>query len=115
MAARVGRKIWREILRPIRQLSATDYVADRPYLTGNGASVEGFHPQQATVEAEAIPFVQRLVRKSREFPGPIVEIGTLLGITTTNMALAKAPSQKIITVDLYCWNPWGLTPMYTRR
>ncbi len=26
------------------------------------------------------------------------------------MALAKSRDQKIITVDLYCWNPWGMTP-----
>ena len=25
------------------------------------------------------------------------------------MALVKAPEQKIITVDVYCWNPWGLS------
>jgi hypothetical protein len=28
----------------------------------------------------------------------------------SNLNLAKAPNQKIITVDVYCWNPWGLTP-----
>jgi hypothetical protein len=26
------------------------------------------------------------------------------------MALVKAAWQKIITVDVYCWNPWGLSP-----
>ncbi|MCC6493213.1 MAG: class I SAM-dependent methyltransferase [Pirellulales bacterium] len=82
----------------------------KPYLTGEGASIAGFHPQQATVETAALPLVQRLVRESSRFPGPIIEIGTLLGVTTTHMALAKAPEQKIITVDLYCWNPWGLPP-----
>jgi hypothetical protein len=83
---------------------------EKPYLTGAGAHVAGFHPQQATVEAEGIPLIQRLVRESRSFPGPIVEIGTLLGVTTTNIALAKAPQQTIISVDNYCWNPWGLPP-----
>ena len=73
-------------------------------------SLATFHPQQATVEPEAVPFIQRLVRESSKYPGPIIEIGTLLGVTTTNMALVKAPHQKIITVDLYCWNPWGVTP-----
>jgi hypothetical protein len=119
--ARIARKLWREVSRPIRQLSRRVHGAApqttsaapslaHPYLTGSGAGVAGFHPQQATVEAAGIPLIQRLVRESRQHPGPIIEVGTLLGITTTNMALAKAPEQKIISVDLYCWNPWGLTP-----
>jgi hypothetical protein len=82
----------------------------RPYLTGTGAAVEGFHPHQATVEPDGVPLVKRLVRQSCQYHGPIIEIGTLLGVTTTTMAIAKAPHQKIITVDLYCWNPWGLPP-----
>jgi hypothetical protein len=83
---------------------------EQGFLTGSGAGVAGFHPQQATVEPEAIAFIQELVRESRRYSGPIVEIGTLLGVTTTNMALAKSPEQKIITVDNYCWNPWALPP-----
>ncbi|MCI0335145.1 MAG: class I SAM-dependent methyltransferase [Planctomycetes bacterium] len=88
--------------------AATEPV--QAYLTGSGAGVAGFHPQQATVESECIPFIQRLVRESGAYSGPIIEIGTLLGVTTTHMALAKTPQQKIITVDFFCWNPWGLTP-----
>lgn len=130
-ATRIARKVWREVSRPFRprvRPAASDVVdaiamppaeivavpaveeVDHPYLTGEGAGVAGFHPQQATVEKEGIPLIQRLVRESRKYPGPIIEIGTLLGITTTNMALAKAADQRIITVDVYCWNPWGLTP-----
>ncbi len=110
-------RVWRETVRPFRKLAARISRAPQPAprvipegLTGSGIQFEGFHPQQATVEEEAIPFLQKLVRESRKYPGPIIEIGTLLGITTTTMALAKAPEQKIITVDLYCWNPWGLRP-----
>ena len=124
LAARVARKVWREVSRPVRRLSLRAVAFHTkpappetfpaaivpPYLTGRGAGVAGFHPQQATVEAEGIPFIQRLVRQSRRYPGPIVEVGTLLGITTTNLALAKAPEQKIITIDSYYWNPWALTP-----
>jgi hypothetical protein len=125
----IARKVWREVSRPFRspsraaagtgaEAAASPVVpqapaaieTEKPYLTGAGAHLSGFHPHQATVEAEGIPLIQRLVRESRNYAGPIVEIGTLLGITTTNMALAKAPRQKIITVDLYCWNPWGLAP-----
>ncbi len=116
IASRLTAKLSREVSRPFRQLA--NAVRSRgsaggqsePVYTGSGSRIRGFHPQQATVESEAIPFLQELVRESRQFPGPIIEIGTLLGITTTNMALAKAPGQKIITVDLYCWNPWSLPP-----
>jgi hypothetical protein len=76
----------------------------------DASAVPEFDPLIATLEAEAIPFIQRLVRESRKHTGPIIEIGTLLGVTTTHLALAKAPEQRIITVDLYCWNPWGVTP-----
>jgi hypothetical protein len=131
LAVRVANKVWREVSRPFRpRNSAATVVAEAPaavsqnhgvgavpevpaatpYLTGTGAGVAGFHPQQATVEPEGIPLVQRLVRESRRYPGPIIEIGTLLGITTTNIALAKSAEQKIITVDVYCWNPWNLVP-----
>src|SRR5436190_9512406 len=109
-------KVFREAARPFRKLAGRTIPAlfesqkAAPRFTGSGANIAGFHPQQATVEEEAIPFIQDLVRQSQKYPGPIIEIGTLLGITTTNIALAKAPQQKIITVDLYCWNPWGLSP-----
>ncbi len=125
---RIAHKVWREVSRPfrprVRHAAVVEPIAapqaeavttpmeeaPQQYLTGEGAGVTGFHPQQATVEAEGIPLIQRLVRESRKYAGPIIEVGTLLGITTTNMALAKAPDQKIITVDVYCWNPWGLSP-----
>jgi predicted O-methyltransferase YrrM len=124
LASRAARKLWREVSRPIRRISrptintpeiampqeVESQPATQVYLTGSGAGVAGFHPQQATVEPEAIEFIQRLVRESGRFPGPIIEVGTLLGVTTTNIALAKSPRQKIITVDNYCWNPWGLSP-----
>jgi predicted O-methyltransferase YrrM len=123
-AGRVARKVWREMSRPIRRLSQPRVRSSRrishcesetagtatPYLTGTAATFAGFHPLQATVEPEATGFLQRLVRQSCQYPGPIIEIGTLLGVTTTNMALAKSPEQKIVTVDNYCWNPWALPP-----
>ncbi len=114
LPSRAARKLWREVSRPFRRLVGTDkQVQVEPahvYLTGTGVGIAGFHPQQATVEPEGIPLLQRLVTESKAYRGPIIEIGTLLGITTTNMALVKAPEQKIITVDVYCWNPWSLPP-----
>ncbi len=109
--ARIANKVWREVSRPVRQLSRR--IHREPTVASPPAPAyqqPEFDPKIATIEPIAIPVIQRLVRESRQYPGPIIEIGTLLGVTTTHMALAKAPEQKIITVDLYCWNPWGITP-----
>ena len=114
MTARIARKVWREVSRPVRRLSrrvhegSSKPIPDRLKFVTEPSP--GMDPQLATMESEALPFLKELVRRSRHFPGPIIEIGTLLGVTTTHMALAKAPEQKIITVDLYCWNPWYVTP-----
>lgn len=54
--------------------------------------------------------LRELVERSNTLPGPIIEIGTLFGYTTSRIALWRSPRKKIITVDNYCWNPWGLTP-----
>jgi hypothetical protein len=105
--AMVMQKLIREVTRPIWRLVKP---IERNEKNESPTQIASFHPRQATVEEEAIPFLQGLVRQSRQYSGPIIEIGTLLGITTTNMALAKTSKQKIITVDLYCWNPWGLPP-----
>ena len=64
--------------------------------------------RQATLAANELDLLCELVRESAEHFGPIVEIGTLIGATTTRMALWKSPRQRIITVDNYCWNPWRL-------
>jgi hypothetical protein len=122
-ASRVTRKVWREIKRPFHQITtslssgrsgsgttSSNAIPSLPALNGAAPTLADFHPRHATVEPEAIPMIHRLVRQSRKYPGPIIEIGTLLGIATTTMALVKAPEQKIITVDLYCWNPWGFSP-----
>lgn len=52
-----------------------------------------------------------LVLEHRELGGgPIVEFGTLFGVTTLLLASLKAGGQKVITVDNFCWNPFGLRP-----
>ncbi len=108
---RLASKVWREIKRPfVAKPRLPKLYSCLPNLRGRAPTLADFSPMHATVEAEAVPLIHQLVRESRNYPGPIIEIGTLLGITTTTMALAKTPEQKIITVDLYCWNPWGFTP-----
>jgi len=53
--------------------------------------------------------LQEIVERSNALPGPIIEIGTLFGETTTRIALWKAPRKKIVTVDNYSWNPWNVS------
>jgi len=100
----IASKLWREVTRPVRRL------AGRSSAVTGLSGLHAFHPNDCTVEPEGVALLRELVRESSRFDGPIIEIGTLLGITATEMALAKAPHQQIKTVDLYCWNPWGLSP-----
>lgn len=46
--------------------------------------------------------------------GIVIELGTLFGLTTARMAQYKRPNQQIVTVDNFCWNPFGLTPRMHR-
>lgn len=43
-------------------------------------------------------------------PGPVIECGTLFGLTTRLLAAAAGPQQRVITIDNFCWNPFGLPP-----
>lgn len=63
--------------------------------------------------------VVELVRRAAAHPGPLVEIGTLFGLTTRLIATHAGAAQHVITVDNFCWNPFGLPqPLhetFTRR
>jgi len=70
------------------------------------------HPNQGfagSVFGEELEFLQDLVRQANSIEGPLVEIGTLFGFTTQNMALAKDEDKELITVDNFRWNPLGLS------
>lgn len=58
--------------------------------------------------------LMRLVRLAGQFPGPIIEIGTLFGFTTQLMAEAKRADQDLFTIDNYSWNPFSLPPEHHR-
>lgn len=51
--------------------------------------------------------------------GVVLEFGTLFGLTTQQLACAAPKDVKIITVDNFCWNPFGLPSVhhmaFTRR
>ncbi len=69
-----------------------------------------FDPQHATLSGEELELLRMLVKEIADTPGPIIEIGTLIGVTTTEIALMDEGRHKIITVDNYCWNPWRFKP-----
>jgi hypothetical protein len=109
LVSALGHKVLREALRPFRPKQRRAHEGEsRPAPPRH--VLADFEPQSCTVEPEGLELLIDLVRQSSQHGGPIIEIGTLLGITATRMALAKAPQQKIITVDNYCWNPWNLPP-----
>lgn len=54
--------------------------------------------------------IAELVHASAKTAGPIIEFGTLFGLTTRLIAAEKTDGRKVITVDNFCWNPFGLPP-----
>lgn len=111
-------KAWREIARPFRARKRPKKLKPRqrkkvikqPRPPKPVAPLADFDVNHCTVEPEGLQLLIRLVKESAAYPGPIIEIGTLVGITAVHMALAKRPDQQIITVDNYSWNPWQLPP-----
>lgn len=53
--------------------------------------------------------IKEAIKLAEKFEGPIVEIGTLFGHTTILIASIAQPEIKIITVDNFKWNPFGLS------
>lgn len=53
--------------------------------------------------------LERLCKIAMTNKGPIVEIGTLFGLTTLLFADLKEPERDLITVDNFSWNPFNLT------
>jgi hypothetical protein len=58
--------------------------------------------------------LKELVERCNALDGPIIEIGTLFGFTTSKMAVWKAPHKKILTVDNYSGNAWLVDPQMHR-
>jgi predicted O-methyltransferase YrrM len=67
------------------------------------------------IREDEMDLLRELVNEAAELEGPIIEIGTLFGLTTVVMAAQKRPDQLIVTVDNYGWNPWGLSPVEHRQ
>jgi hypothetical protein len=59
--------------------------------------------------------LRELVAQAATHPGPIIEFGTLFGVTTRLIAAAAVPAQPVITIDNFSWNPFGLPPAVHER
>jgi hypothetical protein len=99
-------RLWRETARPFQPRTWRKWGLTKPTQKKSLLDLRG---DAGSVEPEGLAFLRKLVKLSQQYPGPIVEIGTLFARTTTYMAVFKAPEQKLITVDTYGWNPWGLS------
>jgi len=51
-----------------------------------------------------------LTTKAGFLPGPILEIGALFGFTTQLIATYKPTEKKLIAIENYSWNPFGIPP-----
>ena len=56
-------------------------------------------------EARFLGEITRKLNTSR----PIIEIGTLFGRSTRIIAENMRKKQELLTVDMFCWNPCGMT------
>ena len=97
------------------QIARTDHwsLLDRYLGAALGAFRRAITPldvRQSTLNAAEQSLLRQLVEQAGQHCGPIIEIGTLIGATTTCMALWKSARQRIITVDNYRGNPWRLSP-----
>lgn len=61
-------------------------------------------------DEEEKALIELFHRDCTDRKGPIIEFGTLFGVTTLLLASLKKDERKIITVDNFCWNPFGLKP-----
>ena len=68
-----------------------------------------FSTHAASLNDVEYKLLEELVRDAERFSGPIIEIGTLLGATTTRIAAWTSPDKRILTLDNYSWTRWGLT------
>ena len=98
-------QLWRVLTHP-REL--------RLALSGLGMRLGGDSVLGGLTEVETAGVV-RWVKDSGA--SAFVEIGTLFGFTAK--AVAQQTSAKVMAVDIYCWNPFGLTSeeheRFTRR
>ena len=74
---------------------------------GNAPSTGNFYGSISINDEQGI---RRAVQLANDYEGPIIEIGVLFGHTTNFIASLANISKKIIAVDNFRWNPFGLSP-----
>ncbi len=97
--------------------------AIRPLLSSHLSLLDGDGGVAALgglTDIETDGIVSWMREAAARFPGrPVVEFGTLFGLTTQALAAAAPEGTRIVTVDNFCWNPFGLPPdrheAFTRR
>jgi hypothetical protein len=67
-----------------------------------------------SISSEDEDRIIELTKVAASFPGPIVELGTLFGLTTQLIATYKPIEKKLITVENFSWNPFCLPQNYHR-
>lgn len=100
MIAHKLRQAWRALKwrREVRQAVSTHLMLlENPDACGLGTLT--------TTDEERLAV---LVQRAAVHPGPIVEMGTLFGLTTRLIVAHARGDQPVITVDNFSWNPFGL-------
>lgn len=71
------------------------------------------HPHESfwgSITTEDEKALRVAVEMASVIGGPLVEMGALFGHTTQFIATTKPAGQKLIAVENFTWNPFGLTP-----
>ena len=96
------KQLWRIVTHP-KEL--------RLALSGLGMRLGGDEALGGLTSEERAALVKWVSKASSLVPHPssllFVEIGTLFGLTAKT--IAQQASAKVVAVDLFCWNPFGLT------
>ncbi len=97
---------WRQLCRAVKWRRQVRLAVSTQLLLLENPDAFGIGTLDAADEARLV----ELVRRATAHPGPIVEIGTLFGLTTRLIAAHARDGQSVVTVDNFCWNPFGLPP-----
>lgn len=103
MTKKLVQNLFRSIGYEIRKFRPGESPAERTITLGQLTSLAF-----GEITIDEARGLGELVRRAPK-EGPIIEIGTLFGWSTRIMALAKPVDQKLITVDMFVWNPWDLS------
>ena len=110
---------WISIAHTVRKNPRRAYQVCRDLFTHLGPVIQfleerrqgsHFSLSEGSLTVEELRFLKDLVDETAGTSGPLIEIGTLLGATSSRMAMWKRAEQRIVTVDNYSWGRWGLTP-----